>query len=1138
MTAAPAPAPAPPAPPEARQPGEPLPGFRLARLEVLNWGTFDRQVWSLDLAGSNCLLTGDIGSGKSTLVDAVTTLLLPAHRISYNKAAGAHARERDLRSYVQGHYKSERNEATGTSRPVGLRMSGETYSVILAVFQNRGYDSVVSLAQVFWLKDGQPGQPGRFFAVADRELSITADFSDFGPEIGGLRRQLRKGGVRLHEHFPEYGRDFRRRLGIDSEQAMELFHQTVSMKAVTDLNGFVRSHMLEPFDSQQWVDRLVRHFDDLTKAYDAVTTARTQLDLLGPLLTDCDSHDTLGAQRSELEAQRVALRYFCAQGRAECHAAHGEQLKREIAGCERDVTRLDGGLAELRERVTALQVERAGHGGGRLAELERQLSQTRLLRDDRQRRSRDCGALARQAELPEPVDQARFDQLRSQVADAVERAADDETTLQNELTDAALAKRDLDAESAELNNELRSLRAQRSNIPRRQLELRQQLAASLGLDPSALPFAGELVQVRQEAVDWEGAAERVLRGFGLSLLVPDEHYRAVSEWIDRTHLGMRLVYYRVPAAVVPDDGPDRPDDSRLSAKLAVKPDTAFRSWLERELRRRADYLCAADLAEFRRANRAVTRAGQVRSGGRHEKDDGRAIGDRRGYVLGWSNEQKIAALLDQAAGVHQRLQAQQSELARLEQRLARAQERRGVLVKLTVYQDFAELDWQSAVGQITDLEAEKRRLEESSGELERITRALDEAARQITAAESERKAAVQRLGGFQQELAAAEQGVVRSQRVLAEAGSEAAAAHFEALAELARPVRLTAASDYDDWEREVAELLGTEARRRLEKQSTVANRIVRAMGAFRGAFPDATTDMDASVEAAGEYRALHDRLVRDDLPRFEAEFKTYLNTNTIRDVAGFQSALTRLVELIRERVGRINDSLVGIDYNPDRYIRLEIQPTPRVDIRDFRADLRACTDSSIAGGDDQYSEQKFLQVKKIIERFRGRPGQTEADRSWTRYVTDVRNWFVFIGSERRREDDTEYESYTDSDGKSGGQKEKLAYTILAASLAYQFKLDWQATRSKSFRFVVIDEAFGRGSDESTRFGLALFRRLGLQLLIVTPLQKIHVIEPFVSAVGFVDNRTGSYSRLQTLTVDEVRELRDRHRDRVLVLPDG
>jgi len=70
-------------------------GFRLHRLEVYNWGTFDKRVWALSPNGDNALLTGDIGSGKSTLVDAVTTLLVPAQRIAYNKAArgggtGAH----------------------------------------------------------------------------------------------------------------------------------------------------------------------------------------------------------------------------------------------------------------------------------------------------------------------------------------------------------------------------------------------------------------------------------------------------------------------------------------------------------------------------------------------------------------------------------------------------------------------------------------------------------------------------------------------------------------------------------------------------------------------------------------------------------------------------------------------------------------------------------------------------------------------------------------------------------------------------------------------------------------------------------------------------------------------------------------
>jgi uncharacterized protein YPO0396 len=161
-------------------------------------------------------------------------------------------------------------------------------------------------------------------------------------------------------------------------------------------------------------------------------------------------------------------------------------------------------------------------------------------------------------------------------------------------------------------------------------------------------------------------------------------------------------------------------------------------------------------------------------------------------------------------------------------------------------------------------------------------------------------------------------------------------------------------------------------------------------------------------------------------------------------------------------------------------------------------------------------------VRRIIERFRGREGSTELDKRWTRKVTDVRNWFVFSASERWREDDQEHEHYTDAGGKSGGQKEKLAYTVLAASLAYQFGLEWGAVRSRSFRFVVIDEAFGRGSDDSARYGLELFRRMNLQLLIVTPLQKIHIIEPYVAGLGFVHSEEGRQSMLRYLGIEEYR----------------
>ncbi|MEO5796102.1 MAG: SbcC/MukB-like Walker B domain-containing protein, partial [Rhodoferax sp.] len=307
------------------------------------------------------------------------------------------------------------------------------------------------------------------------------------------------------------------------------------------------------------------------------------------------------------------------------------------------------------------------------------------------------------------------------------------------------------------------------------------------------------------------------------------------------------------------------------------------------------------------------------------------------------------------------------------------------------------------------------------------------------------------------------------------------------------------------------------------------DKIIDAMRSFSTLYPLETREVDVAVESAGEYRAMLQTLAADDLPRFEEKFKTLLNENTIRELVHFHSQLSRERETIKERIARINQSLTQIDYNPGRFIVLEAQLALDAEVRDFQTELRACLDGAITGaaGDDPYSEAKFLQVKHIIERLRGRDGTGEADRRWTAKVTDVRNWFVFAASERWREDEREHEHYSDSGGKSGGQKEKLAYTILAASLAYQFGLEWGAERSRSFRFVVIDEAFGRGSDESAQYGLQLFQKLNLQLLIVTPLQKIHIIEPFVASVGFVNNLEGRASQLRNLSIEEYRAEKQR-----------
>ncbi|MDQ0625867.1 ATP-binding protein [Paraburkholderia graminis] len=1099
-----------------------LTGFRLERLEVLNWGTFDERVWVLRVSGRNGLLTGDIGSGKSTLVDAVTTLLVPAQRIAYNKAAGADNKERTLRSYVLGYYKSERNEVTGAARPVSLRDQNK-YSVILGVFRNAGYDATVTLAQVFWMKDAQ-AQPARFFVCAERDLSITADFSRFGSDIAQLRKKLRGLGAEIEDTFPKYSAWFRRRFGIENEQALELFHQTVSMKSVGNLTDFVRSHMLEPFEVAPRVDALITHFDDLNRAHEAVLKAKRQVELLTPLVADCERHSEQGHVLEGWRTCREALKPYFAGLKLGLIERRLQLLDEDHARAISRKAQHEEARDQARQRVDDLRRAVAEQGGDRISQLEAEMREQERESARRYERAQRYGAIVRLLGETEATDEVAFVSQRQRLAEQRGSLVDDEAQKQNAITEWSVAFRERNARHDLLEDEIASLKARRNNIPKDQVAMRSSLCSALALDEDALPFAGELIQVRDDARDWEGAAERVLRNFGLSLLVPDEHYANVAAWVDRTHLRGRLVYFRVrpERAARATEAMTLHRDS-LAHKLAIKPDSLFYIWLEREIGRRFDYACCDTQEQFRRETRAITHAGQAKAPGeRHEKDDRHALDDRSRYVLGWSNTAKIAALEAQRRALEVRLGEIGQRLGEAQSEHTKVREQLEALARAGEFVEFREIDWPSCAAAIARLADEKVRLESASDALAELTAQLDSAQRALKESEAAMSGTDSELGGILARHEAA-QALLSETQALVEQVSAELAERIEALrADILGEHQLSVES-CDNRERDVREALTIRIDNETKSLGRLAERIVKAMAAFKDAYKLETADFDASLDATSEYRDMLSRLQADDLPRFEARFKELLNVNTINEIANFHAQLARERETIKERIERINESLRQIDYNAGRYIVLESQASPDAEIREFQSALRACTEGELTGSDDsQYSESKFLQVKRIIDRFRGREGITEQDRRWRAKVTDVRNWFLFAASERWREDDSEYDHYSDSGGKSGGQKEKLAYTILAASLAYQFGLEWGAGRSRSFRFVVIDEAFGRGSDESAQYGLMLFQKLNLQLLIVTPLQKIHVIEPFVSSVGFVQNDGGRASKLRNLSIEEYR----------------
>lgn len=1105
------------------------PGFRLARFEVLNWGTFHGRIWKIDPAGENALLTGDIGSGKSTLVDAMTTLLVPPRKITYNRAAGAEARERSPYSYVRGEYRTVSNEVTGSSQAQALR-DENSYSVILGVFIDAAAKREVTLAIVLWTKQGER-TPDRFYIVAPAALSIADDFTGFGPDINVLRKRLRsdKRVKPPFDSFEDYATQLRRELGIPHAQALELFYQTVSMKSVGNLTEFVRHHMLEPDDTDDRIRALIGNFENLSRAHDAVVRARSQIDALDPLVADGDRLQTVETEAATKRRARDVLSAWFASHRIRLIDERIDELNFEQNKAQQQLDAQKARVAALARDRAEVQVAIERQGGGRIRELERDIEAKGAERDRQRGEDEQYRRLCAEVDIrPGSTLETFLACLRStesrRIQIDVEKQRLDRAAVDKGVEFLTSSERD-----KQLTDEIRSLEGRADNLPIDSIRIRESLASALGVDSDELPFAGEHLQVRGEDGVWEGAIERLLHGFALSLLVPDHLYSQVSHYVDRTHLRGRLVYLRIRESAA------RMSQRTLSAqsavrKIEIKPDSGFYAFLERELEG-FDYSCCETVEEFNRLPRAVMRSGQIKSNERrHEKDDRHSIGDRSRYVLGWDNQAKLKVLRTEQRELRRRLVEINTDRARLKQQKDAQDRKLRVAETLLELKDFSRVDWRGTAAAIQRLEDEKRALEESDDQLRTLRERLEALDQEYKTSDDKRGEADRRLGGIQERLEEADsnrQAAVEERASVAEdeiAANESILEQWRAqvLGEQALELRLLASQ-----QKNMREALQGRIDADAQAAGRLREKIVEQMQRYKAAYPAETAEMDPSTAALPEYRRQLKALRDDDLPRFQSRFKELLNKETINSMAAFQAHLQRRRDDIEERIRTINSSLTSIEYDRVQatYIELVSLPSPDADVRNFQTALRDC----ISGGDERgalYTEQKFLQVKALVERLNGREGQADLDARWRAKVADVRNWFEFGAKERWRADNAEREFYRDSSGKSGGQKEKLAYTILAAALAYQFGLGDTQARQRHFRFVVIDEAFGRGSDDSTRYGLELFGSLDLQLLIVTPLQKIAVIEDYIAAVHFVHNEGGSNSMVQTLTIEQYRERKE------------
>ncbi len=1120
-------------------------GFRLERVDVYNWGSFNNNVKSVYFGGQNVLMTGDNGAGKSSIIDAITVLLYDVKKVVFNQAAGAEKGERNLASYVLGLYKND--NSSGIKTELGLRSKDKAVlSIIMASFYNRKLNEYVVLVQCMVMMKPKTA-PNRYYFIAKRDFNLQHDVLPV-KDIRELGQKLRKLGCERYDQFADYYRQMQRLFGIEGTKVLDLFYKTISMKSISNISDFVRKQMLEDFNGEELVESLIDRFNDLDASYKSVEEARQQVLALEPICTKGEEYKTVQSRIDFLTRCQDGAGPYLYQKKSELLKVELDENLARKEHVEHESESLKNKMEEINTQILSTRDELVAHGGNRRDLLLQSIRSAQKEREQLYTVYTQYSRFLSNINI-EPVENAGdFTRVLNKLVKLQEQYRSSQ-----EHYDDDIAKRNVElrTETAKLNDissELESLSRRKSNIPSRHIFVRADLCASIGCKESDLPFVGELLQVKaEEKAVWESAIEKVLHGFGLSLLVPEEYYRDVVNYVHTHNLGMRLVFYRIKESDF--DGSmgsmgmamssqlgsfNRPvlGSNSLPRKLEIKQDKVFYPYLKQRLERQFNFVCTNDQAEYRQEKYALMPSGLCKRGGQNEKDD-RASNSGRDYILGWTNAEKISLL-------HQEQSKQRLKIAQIEEgiktlKLSRSQANNNLSIidRLLDFKSYSAIDYRSKDEEIAKLNAEFEELKRSDNIFEALNKRLEQL-------EQDHKLYRQRCDNYLSELGQLKGRIeaIRSDYELNIQLSQAVQymapeviTAIAGLAEQAQKILHFEVLTADKVSRvidEVTTRLRQEIMRLKEQESNLSQELVNMQSTFTQTFVVAARNLDPSHAAAWEdFKTFLDKLKQDDLPRFVSAFKEKLNRETIEQLGSLNAALLAQSRKIKERIGDINVIMREVDFNPDHYIQMLATESPDLEIKQFRQDLRACTSNML---DSDWSleeaDRKFHEVKALIDRFKGEVNGADIDGRWRRKVIDVKQWYDFSASEHSRQDDSQVDYYEDSGGKSGGQKEKLAYTVLASSLAYQYRSKSKALSDegaaaeatltaagssvprfafadRSYRFVIIDEAFGRGSPQSVDYALTLFSRFNLQLLVATPMQKLDIIEKYVNHVAFV-----------------------------------
>jgi uncharacterized protein YPO0396 len=346
------------------------------------------------------------------------------------------------------------------------------------------------------------------------------------------------------------------------------------------------------------------------------------------------------------------------------------------------------------------------------------------------------------------------------------------------------------------------------------------------------------------------------------------------------------------------------------------------------------------------------------------------------------------------------------------------------------------------------------------------------------------------------------------QTILTDRQEQGLRARFEALG---RPLTL---KNVEVQGNTVERRINEEVKKLQTEQSDLKQTIEKTFSRFLGEWREQAGDLDDTLASAPDFMALLDRLERDGLPRHEQRFFDLLKEQSTENLAALNTHLSEARKEIYDRMELVNESLSQEEFGLGTHLEIKVSERYLPEVKAFREQVKQVLDNAWLT-DAEGAEVRFGVLRELVNKL----GSADSEHQrWRELVLDVRQHVEFMGREYDKAGQ-EIEIYRSGAGKSGGQREKLATTCLAAALRYQ--LGGSDSGWPLYAPVVLDEAFGKADNEFTELAMRIFANFGFQMIVATPLKSVMTLEPFIGGACFID--IADRKRSATLNIEYDRE---------------